>query len=136
MPFALAGPLTMKILIVDDVAMHRELLEVFIAKEPGHKVTSVASGEEALAVLHESGHRFDILFLDIIMPGINGLQVLEQLRESPLHRSLHIVMCSTRNDMPTITRALEMGAKHYLFKPCTEMGVAQKLAQIARLIHV
>ena len=126
----------MKILIVDDVAMHRELLEILIAQEPGHKVTSVASGEEALRVLQESGHRFDILFLDINMPGTNGLQVLEQLRESPLHRSLQIVMCSTRNDMPTITQALEMGAKHYMFKPCTGAGVAQKLHQIAQLIHV
>ena len=125
----------MRILIVDDVAMHRELLEICIAREPGHKVTSVASGEEALRVLQESGHRFDIVFLDINMPILNGLQVLEQLRESPLHRSLQIVMCSTRNDMPTITKALEMGAKHYLFKPCTRTGVAQKLQQIARLIH-
>ena len=126
----------MRILIVDDVAMHRELLEALIARVPGHKTTSVASGAEALAMLQESGHRFDIVFLDINMPGMNGLEVLERFKESPLHRSMHFVMCSSRNDMPTITQALAMGAKHYMFKPCTEAGVAQNLAQIARLIHV
>lgn len=125
----------MKILIVDDVAMHRDLLEVLISKCPEHTITSVASGEEALALLRESGHRFDAVFLDINMPGVTGLDVLEQLKESTLHRSLQIVMCSTRNDMPTITKAIEMGAKHYMFKPCTEKGVAQKLQQIARMAH-
>jgi CheY-like chemotaxis protein len=124
----------MKILIVDDVAMHRDLLEIFISKWPEHEFTSVGGGEEALAVLRESGHRFDVVFLDVNMPDLSGLDVLEQLRESPLHRSLQIVMCSTRNDMPTITKALGMGAKHYMFKPCTEKAVGQKLQQIAQAI--
>ena len=124
----------MKILIVDDVAMHRDLLEIFISKWPGHELTSVGSGAEALSVLRESGHRFDIVFLDVNMPGLSGLDVLEQLKESPLHRSLQIVICSARNDMPTITTALGMGAKHYMFKPCTEKAVGLKLQQIAQAI--
>jgi len=125
----------MNILIVDDVAMHRDLLEVFISKCPEHTMTSVGSGEEAVALLKESGHRYDAVFLDVNMPGLSGLEVLEHLRESILHRSLQIVMCSARNDMPTITKAMEMGARHYLFKPCTEQGVAQKLRQIAQMTH-
>ena len=122
----------MKILIVDDEAMHRALLEDIFSKWPEHIITSVASGQAALALLKASGHRFDIVFLDVKMPGFSGLEVLEQLRESPLHRSLQIVMCTSLNDKRTITKALELGAKHYMFKPCTEKGIAQKLEQIAQ----
>ncbi len=123
----------MKILLVDDEAMHRALLEDIFSKWPEHKITSVASGQAALDLLKTSGQTFDIVFLDIKMPGLSGLQVLEQLWESPLHRSLEIVMCSTLDDKPTIIKAIELGARHYMVKPATEKSVAKKLQQIAKI---
>ncbi len=120
----------MKILIVDDQAIHRDLLEAILAKWPEHQVTSVTNGQAALTLLKARGHRFDIVFLDVNMPGLSGLEVLEQIRESPLHRSLQIVMCTVYNDRPTVIKALELGARHYMVKPCTEEGIAQKLRQV------
>lgn len=121
----------MKILIVDDQAIHRDLLAAIIAKWPEHQVTAAENGQTALDLLKASGHRFDLVFLDISMPGISGLQVLEQIRESPLHRSLQFIMCTSFKDRPTVVKAIELGAKHYMVKPCTEEAVARKLEQIA-----
>ncbi len=127
---------TMKILIIDDEATHRALLEDILSKWPEHKVTSVASGQAALDLLKTNGYGFDVVFLDVKMPGLSGLEVLQQLNESPLHRSLEIVMCSTFDDMPTIRKSLELGARHYMVKPATEKSVRKKLQQIARIPDV
>ena len=120
----------MNILIVDDQALHRDLLSAIFEKWPEHKVTAVDSGTEALRVLKVAGHNIDLVFLDISMPGFSGLELLEQIRESPLHRSLQVIMCTSYIDRPTITKAIELGAKHYMVKPCSEKVVAEKLRQI------
>ncbi len=120
----------MNILIVDDQAIHRDLLAAIFDKWPEHNAVTVDSGLAALTVLKQRGHRFDLVFLDVLMPGISGLQVLEEIRESPLHRSLEIIMCTSANDRATVTKSIELGAKHYIVKPCTEEGIVQKLRQI------
>jgi len=123
----------MKILIVDDQAIHRDLLEAIFAKWPEHQITSVGSGQEALTLLKSRGHRYDLVFLDINMPDVSGLEVLEQIRESPLHRSLQIVMCTCYKDRSTVLKAIELGARHYIVKPATEEGITQKLRQVGAI---
>ncbi len=62
---------------------------------------------------------------------MTGLDVLKKLAESDRHRTVEVVMCTSYNDKDTITKALELGARHYIVKPWSEMGIANKLQQIA-----
>jgi DNA-binding response OmpR family regulator len=121
----------MNILIADDDLVCREYMRGLFGKWPEHQVTLAEDGREAWAILDDPKRWFDVAMLDVGMPHLSGLDLLKRLRESGLHRSLDIVMCTARNDRDTITAVIGLGAKHYLIKPCTEPVIAAKLKQIA-----
>ncbi len=121
----------MHILIADDEPHHRDLLKHLFAKWPEHQVTLVEDGQEAWAQLDDPKRWFDVVILDLNMPKWGGLDVLQRLRESPLHRSVEPIICTARNDRETITRVIALGAKHYIVKPWSEKVIADKLRQIA-----
>lgn len=120
----------MKILIVEDDELSRTVLSTILGKTPEHHVTAVESAERAWEWLNDAGRSFDVVFLDIGLPGMSGLELLEHLKESFFHRSLQIIMCTAANDRATITKAIQLGAKHYLVKPLGEAAVVAKLQQI------
>ncbi len=120
----------MHILIADDDPTSREILAGICKKNPAHQVTQVESGQEAWALLDDPKRWFDVVFLDVSMPNWGGLDVLKRLRESMIHGSLDVVMCTASNDRNTITEAISLGAKHYLVKPCKPELVQAKLKQI------
>jgi CheY-like chemotaxis protein len=120
----------MNILIADDDLVCREFMRGLFKKWPEHQVTIVEDGLEAWAMLDDPKRWFDVALLDVGMPHLTGLELLHRLRESPLHRSLDVVMCTARNDRDTITAVIALGAKHYLVKPCNEAALAAKLKQI------
>jgi len=99
----------MNILIADDDPLYRDHLAAILAKWPEHKVAFAADGIEAWALLNDRGHWFDLLFLDIYMPRLNGLQLMRRIRESLMHRSAKIIVCTSANDRPTITQAIQLG---------------------------
>jgi len=120
----------MNILIVEDDAPSRETLTQICKKSEEHQVTAVEDGQAAWALLDDPKRWFDVVFLDIQMPGLDGMDVLKRLRGSALHRSTEVVMCTASNDRATITEAVRLGAKHYIVKPCTEAVVTAKLKAI------
>src|SRR5208337_5689827 len=87
----------------------RTLLEV-----DEHKVQTASTGEEAVEHI-QKGLRPDLVLLDLIMPGIDGLQTLEQLRH--LRPGLKVVMLSCVNDTRKVVQAMRLGAQDYLTKP-------------------
>jgi CheY-like chemotaxis protein len=103
-----------RILVVDDNEMNRDVLSRRLQRE-GHTVKVAASGPEALELLYHEP--FDVVLLDIIMPGMNGLQVLEQLKVDPQLRHLPVVMISALDEMDSVVRSIEIGAEDYLPKP-------------------
>lgn len=117
----------MKILIIEDDAVSRTVLTTILAKMPEHHVAAAESAELAWEWLNDPGRSFDVVFLDIGLPGMSGLELLEHLKESFFHRSLQIIMCTAANDRATITKAIQLGAKHYLVKPLSEAAVIAKL---------
>lgn len=121
----------MKILIVDDDPVSRDVLAAIIAKLPDHQVTVADGGETAWALLDDPSRWFDVLFLDQQMPGLDGLGLLQRIAGSPLLHSLEVVMCTAANDRTTITKAIQLGARHYIVKPPTEGLIAAKLEKIA-----
>ena len=106
--------LTGTILAVDDNADNRELLTRYLERS-GHQVLTASSGMEALARLAD--RRVDVVLLDLIMPGMDGNQVLKRLKENSALRSIPVIVISGRQDMDGIIECIEVGADDYLFKP-------------------
>ena len=102
------------LLIVDDSPTGREVLGRLL-RHHGHRVWEAANGRHALQLMEQQ--TFDLVLLDILMPEMNGLQVLQHLKDHPhLCREL-ILMISALEDIHGVVRCIEMGADDYLTKP-------------------
>src|SRR5436305_6250267 len=102
------------LLIVDDEELNREGLARRLQRE-GYAVTAAKNGREALELLGE--RRFDLVLLDIMMPGMNGLDVLKFLRRIDSLIDLPIIMVTAKGESEDIVEALELGANDYVTKP-------------------
>ena len=103
-----------KILVVDDGKMARLLLARQLTAD-GHEVTETVSGEEALEKLREA--RFDLVILDVLMPGLSGMETLEKIRSDHSAADLPIIMATAQDQVDTMTQAFELGANDYVTKP-------------------
>jgi len=110
-----------RILVVDDEAQIRKALSVNLTAR-GYEVDLAASGEEALA--HAAAHHPDLVLLDIGLPGIDGVAVVEGLRG---WTTVPIIMLSVRDDEADKVRALDAGADDYVTKP---FGMNEVLARL------
>ena len=102
------------VLVVDDLEANRGVLERRLQRE-GHTVASAASGLEALSIVGKE--TFDIVLLDVMMPGMDGYETLEKLKASPETRDIPVIMISALDDIASIVRCIEHGAEDYLPKP-------------------
>jgi serine phosphatase RsbU (regulator of sigma subunit) len=102
------------ILVVDDNEMNRDMLSRRLLRQ-GHTVDMAEDGREALGKL-ETGD-YDLVLLDIMMPVMNGFELLERLRAAERFRHLPVVMISALDDADSVTRAIGMGADDHLPKP-------------------
>jgi adenylate cyclase len=103
-----------RILVVEDNQPNRELLERRLVRQ-GHHVTTAADGQAALDRLAKE--RFDLVLLDIMMPQVDGFQVLEVLKKSAQWRDIPVIMISALDEQQSAVRCIEMGAEDYLNKP-------------------
>jgi sigma-B regulation protein RsbU (phosphoserine phosphatase) len=102
------------ILVVDDDETSREMLTRRL-RRCGYTVSSVASGLNALSLSRRQ--KFDLVLLDMIMPGLDGVQVLAKFKADPAWRDMSIIMLSALDEENGIARCIEMGADDYLAKP-------------------
>jgi DNA-binding NtrC family response regulator len=100
-----------RVLIVDDEPGVRESLRLILSDRA--ETASAGSGEEALESLAE--RRFDVVLLDIIMPGIDGLEVLERIKD--LARPPQVIMLTATRTVKTAVQAMKLGAFDYITKP-------------------
>ena len=103
-----------KILIVDDEEFNIEVVVGFLEDEK-YNLSYVSSGESALHVAFE--HSFDLILLDINMPGMNGLEVCKRLKKDRATKDIPIIFLSALNDIDTIAQAFSVGGVDYLSKP-------------------
>jgi sigma-B regulation protein RsbU (phosphoserine phosphatase) len=103
------------ILVVDDVEDNREVLAARLGALGHEDVTLANDGRQALQLI--AGRSFDLVLLDVMMPHVNGIQVLEALREQGRLESLPVIMVSASNEMSSVVRCIELGAEDYLTKP-------------------
>jgi len=104
-----------KILIVDDEAAERITLGELLRLE-GYQVTLAATGEEALALSRSQVPPFDIAILDLRLPGIDGLQVLDGIRQ--ISEETVFILITGYGTLETAINALRKGAYDFLLKPC------------------
>ena len=102
------------ILVVDDSPINRDLLLHRLARQ-GHAVMVASDGQAALDLI--ATNAFDLVLLDILMPGLNGFQVLQMLKTDPKYRELPVIMISALDELDSVVRCIEMGADDYLSKP-------------------
>ena len=105
------------ILIVDDDTDTRKIFERLIANDGYTNVVTAESAEQAFSHLTDAPAPFDLIFLDIGMPGIDGIQSCARIREDERYRTVPIVMTTARADMESIDLAFQSGATDYLTKP-------------------
>lgn len=102
------------VLVVDDNEVNRDLLSRRLERH-GHTVAVAIDGKQALAQMQQQA--FDLVLLDIMMPEMNGYQVLEHLKADDVLRHIPVIMISALDDMESVVRCIELGAEDYLFKP-------------------
>ena len=120
----------MKILIVEDESVAREMLKKILGRFEEHQTTAVAGGEEAWAILNDPARIIDLVLLDIVMGAPDGLDLLSRIRSAPMLASVQVIMCTATKDRATVAHAIRLGARHYLIKPLTEQVVLAKLREI------
>lgn len=104
------------VLIADSSAVNRDILARWLYRQ-GHHFTTFSNGIEALDLLRTKPSAFDLVILDIVMAGMDGIQVLEKLKRDPELRHLPVIMISAMDEMEHVVRCIEMGADDYLLKP-------------------
>jgi serine/threonine protein kinase/CheY-like chemotaxis protein len=102
------------LLVVDDVEENRDLLSRRLKRE-GYDVAVAESGAAALATL--ATKRIDLVLLDVMMPGISGIDVLKAIRADPRISTIPVIMATARTDSSDVVEALDLGANDYVSKP-------------------
>ncbi len=115
------------LLVVDDNDMNRDLLSRHL-KGQGHSVTVAENGREALSMIR--AHTFDVVLLDIMMPEMDGYQVLQHLKSSDAWRDIPVIMISALNEMNSVVRCIEMGAEDYLSKPFNRILLKARIGAV------
>ena len=113
-----------KILLVDDTKTVI-MFEKILLKGTGYHLLTAGTGEEALARV--SGERPDLILLDIMMPGMDGIETCRRLKTDPDTRGIPVVMVTTKGDNSMIERAQAAGCDAYLTKPLERAALMEKV---------
>jgi signal transduction histidine kinase len=111
--FAMSQPQLPLLLAVDDEPANLHLLQRVVKGR--YRIMTVSSGQDALDMLVQAP--FDLILLDIMMPGMTGLQTLEHIRANPRTSDIPVILISALSEADDITNGLEMGANDYISKP-------------------
>jgi putative two-component system response regulator len=118
------------ILVVDDQPQNIELLEAYLAHQ-NYEIVTAASGEEALKKL--SGNPIDLILLDVMMPGMDGFEVIRRVRQDNTHQSLPIILVTALRETEDRVKGIEAGCDDFISKPVEKMEL---LARVRSLLKV
>ena len=117
------------VLVVDDERDILELVKYNLDKE-GYQVTTVASGEDAL--LATRSRMPDLIVLDLMLPGVDGLEVCRRLKADPRTSGIPIVMLTAKGDEADVVTGLELGAADYVTKPFSPRVLTARIRAVLR----
>ena len=119
-----------KILIVEDDATIRTLLEMALLGAGFKEVKSAARGDEGLAEARRM--KPDLVLLDLMLPGLDGFTIAERIRETPALAATKIIMLTARTQNADIVRGLECGADDYVTKPFDRLVLLARVRAVLR----
>jgi len=106
-----------RILLVDDEVLNLEILEAYFEDQPGIATVTADCGESAWAELTAADSRFDLILLDRMMPGLDGIGLLQRMKGEPRLAGIPVILQTAANSPAQIREGLEAGAYYYLTKP-------------------
>jgi DNA-binding response OmpR family regulator len=117
------------ILVVDDNEDIRNLLSLVLQKE-GYEVFLAASGTDAIEIV--KNNYLDLILLDVMMPGLSGLEVLSTIREDKSKKisEIQVMMITAASTVSDIDTAIEMGASSYIVKPFRNENLIEKISAL------
>lgn len=118
-----------RILIVDDDPNTLEILRRWLNRE-GYETVSADNGNAGLEAL--AAHAVDVIVLDVMMPGMDGLQVCERLHDNPAWRSIPVLLLTAKDDIETRSRGMVLGVSEYLTKPVNKLEL---FARVRAQLH-
>ncbi len=122
------------ILIVDDDPVNQQVLSNYLSEEH-FLLTHVLNGPDALKQI-EDGKKFDVVLLDIMMPGMSGYEVCKRIRETYPPNELPILMVTAKNQVSDLVQALTYKANDYLVKPISKKELLARLGTHINLLHI
>ena len=122
--------MTARVLVVDDILANVRLLEAKLAAEYFDVVTAM-NGADALEAAQRT--RPDIVLLDVMMPGIDGIEVCRRLKSNPATQHIPVVMVTALDQPEDRVRGLEAGADDFLTKPVNDVAVFCRVNGLVRL---
>ena len=122
-----------RILVVDDNELNRQILGARL-KHAGYEPVCVEHPEQALDLLRTGA--FDLIMLDIMMPGIDGYELLGTIKANEEWKNIPVIMASALDDNNTITKCFERGAADYITKPYNAIELKARLQSCIHLKHL
>jgi two-component system phosphate regulon response regulator PhoB len=123
------GMIKQSVLVVEDEEDIRELVSYNLLKE-GYQVAGVASGEDALAAIESKPP--DLVLLDLMLPGLDGLSVCRKLKGNPQTESTPVIMLTAKGEEADIVAGLNMGADDYVTKPFSPKVLLARVRAVLR----
>jgi CheY-like chemotaxis protein len=118
---------TAKILVVDDNNVNRDMLQRRLERE-GYRVETAENGKIALEKIESE--TFDLILLDILMPEMDGYDVLRVLKESDKFKDIPVIMLTAVHEADSVRSCIELGAADYLLKPFNTMLLKARIASV------
>ena len=112
------------IMIVDDSPTEVHVMKTALEKH-GFQTMSAADGSECLSLVQEV--QPDLIFMDVVMPGLNGFQATRTLSRNPKTKSIPVVMVTTKGEPEMVERAFEAGGDDYVTKPLDKLELLSKV---------
>jgi len=122
----------MKILIAEDDISTRKL-EQMMLQRAGYSVLEAENGHVALEVLDVQ--HIDVILLDVLMPGMTGIEFLRKLKSNPITARVPIILCTSVSEEDTVQEALALGISGYILKPINAKDLLQKVQEVERTIE-
>src|SRR5258708_23266965 len=119
-----------RILIVDDNEDNRYTLQLLVETDGNERIVCAASGNEAIALIEKE--KFSLILLDLMMPDLNGDEVLKVIRSDPDRRDIPVIMISADMEVDKVSQCIEVGADDYLPKPFNSTILRARIAAALR----
>jgi len=120
-----------KILVVEDTAIMRHILTRALQREGSFEIVEAETGEAALKKLKDEA--ISLVLLDINLPDIGGLELLERIKSEPQTHAVPVIMCTSRRDEEAISKAIALGAADYIIKPIITRVLVSKVRVVLNL---